>query len=74
VREARRQGSDRGACEIDLPLAKKDIAGQLGMAPETYSRAQADLEERRLIHVEGRRIRIGDLADLEESVLEPTGS
>jgi CRP/FNR family transcriptional regulator, dissimilatory nitrate respiration regulator len=73
VREARRQGNSRGACEIDLPLAKKDLAGQLGMAPETYSRAQADLEDRRLIRAEGRRIRIADLAGLEESVLEPGG-
>lgn len=70
LREARRGGAGREAREIELPLARKDLAAQLGMAPETLSRAQADLEARGSIAVAGRKIRIPDPVRLEDSLLE----
>lgn len=65
LRESRRQGTGK----IELPLAKKDIASQLGMAPETFSRAQADLESHKLIRVAGRQIEVPDAARLEALLL-----
>jgi len=75
LREARRQtGKAAGTAEIELTLAKKDVASQLGMAPETFSRAQADLESRGLIRPTGRRIEIVDIAAVESLLLgEPEG-
>ncbi len=75
LREARRQtGKAAGTAEIELTLAKKDVASQLGMAPETFSRAQADLESRGLIRPTGRRIKIVDVAAVESLLLgEPEG-
>ncbi|HOW18445.1 MAG TPA: Crp/Fnr family transcriptional regulator [Phycisphaerae bacterium] len=75
LREARRQtGRAAGTTRIELTLAKKDVASQLGMAPETFSRAQADLESRGLIRPAGRRIEIADIGALESLLLgEPQG-
>jgi len=56
LREARRQRVSGARTQIELSDRKKDIASQLGMAPETLSRALADLETRRLIRSHGRRI------------------
>ena len=70
LREARRQGGDAaGRVEVELRLAKKDVASELGMAPETFSRAQADLESRGLIRPGGKRIEIADTAALEALLL-----
>ncbi len=68
-REARRHGCVEGPCTLELTLPKKDIASQLGMAPETFSRAQADLESRGLIRPAGRQIEIPDAAALERLLL-----
>jgi CRP/FNR family transcriptional regulator, dissimilatory nitrate respiration regulator len=70
LREARKSGASAGACRLTLSLPKKDIASQLGMAPETYSRAQGDLESRGLIRTSGRQVEIPDLGELEESILQ----
>lgn len=69
LREARHQTAAGGGRAVELPQAKKDVASQLGMAPETYSRAQADLEARGLIRVSGRRIDIADATKLEDLLL-----
>jgi CRP/FNR family transcriptional regulator, dissimilatory nitrate respiration regulator len=69
LREARRGGCTTGPCQVVLTAARKDIASQLGMAPETLSRAQADLEARNLIRPSGRRVALSDVAALERLVL-----
>jgi CRP/FNR family transcriptional regulator len=65
LREAERQNGGRIPGDITLPQPKKDVASQLGMAPETLSRAQSDLEGRSSIRVAGRRIEILDPAALD---------
>lgn len=69
LREVRRQGNLRSSYRLTLAQPKKDVAAQLGMAPETYSRAQADLESRGLIRAVGRHIEIRDTAALERLLL-----
>ncbi len=69
LREGRRCGCTDGPCRIELVLPKKDIASQLGMAPETFSRAQADLEARGLIRPAGRHVDICDPGALERLLL-----
>jgi CRP-like cAMP-binding protein len=70
LRTARRQGLTAAApCRIHLSEAKKDVASQLGMVPETFSRALSDLESRGLIRIAGRRIDLLDLDALEALLL-----
>jgi CRP-like cAMP-binding protein len=71
LRAARRQGvADAGEhVSVALTEAKRDIAAVLGMAPETLSRALADLEARGLIRPEGRAIVVSDLGELESLLL-----
>lgn len=69
LRELRRRPLEPDARRIQLPAAKKEIASQLGMAPETFSRAQADLEAGGLIAVSGRTIDVPDPAGLEGIIL-----
>lgn len=73
LREVRRQAAAQsGSGRIRLSQAKKQIASQLGMAPETFSRAQADLEASGLIHVAGRVIEVADPPGLEAVILGDT--
>ncbi len=74
LREARRRGPSTGRCRVELAVPRKDIASQLGMAPETFSRAQSDLESRGLIEVNGRHVTISDVATLERLLLGEDGS
>jgi CRP/FNR family transcriptional regulator len=69
LREARRLGCGQGSYRFDLTVPKKDIASQLGMVPESFSRAQADLEARGLLKVSGKHVEIPDPASLEELLL-----
>lgn len=69
LRELRRRPLGPDVHRIKLPAAKKEIASQLGMAPETFSRAQADLEAGGLIAVSGRTIDVPDPAGLEAIIL-----
>ncbi len=69
LRELRRLPAQGGLAHIRLGQAKKEIASQLGMAPETFSRAQADLETNGLITVSGRSIEVVDPAALEAVIL-----
>ena len=50
---------------LDLPLRKSVIASQLGLAPETFSRALRALIDRNLIAVDESRIEIRDARALE---------
>lgn len=69
LRQARRQSNDGAAQEVKLTEPKKDIASHLGMAPETFSRALADLEARRLIRATGRNVDLLDVDALESLLL-----
>jgi CRP/FNR family transcriptional regulator, dissimilatory nitrate respiration regulator len=69
LREARAQSPQPGPRRIELNQPKKDVALQLGMAPETFSRAQADLDARGLVRIAGRKIEILDPGGLEQLLL-----
>lgn len=69
LRELRRRPASPASSRIKLAQAKKEIASQLGMAPETFSRAQADLEDTGVIVVSGRQIDIPDPDALEAILL-----
>lgn len=51
---------------VELPAKKKEIADQLGLAPETFSRALHDFSELNVIQIEKRKIKILDIEQLEE--------
>ncbi len=55
-------GLDREAdgTRVRLPVAKKDVASQLGLTPETLSRKLAQFEDGGLIRVNGRHVEILD--------------
>jgi CRP/FNR family transcriptional regulator len=42
---------------LRLPVTKKALAAQLGMAPETLSRGLRSLQDMGFIHVQGQHIR-----------------
>jgi CRP/FNR family transcriptional regulator len=69
LRELRRRPAESGVRRIKLSQPKKEIASQLGMAPETFSRAQADLEASGVIRVSARTIEVVDSAALETIIL-----
>lgn len=55
-----------GSIELTLPTSKQIIASRLNLTPETLSRILHDLAEAKLIDMQGKRIRIGDLQRLRE--------
>ena len=55
-----------GSSLLSLPAKKKEIADQLGLAPETLSRAFHDFSEREIIKISNRQITILDLDQLKE--------
>jgi CRP/FNR family transcriptional regulator len=57
---------------VTLPVAKKDLASQLSITPETLSRLFARWRERGLVSVEGSRVTLLDVAALE--TLADTGA
>jgi len=61
--QQRQQGTDN----IELPAAKKIIAARLSIQPETLSRVLAQLEQKRAIRMDGRRIQLLDTGLLETS-------
>ncbi|MHC4696995.1 MAG: Crp/Fnr family transcriptional regulator [Planctomycetota bacterium] len=75
LRQARQQSADGAPGCVRLTESKKDIASQLGMAPETFSRALADLEARNLIRPSGRQVDLVDAEALESLLLgdDPNG-
>ncbi|OYY92881.1 MAG: hypothetical protein B7Y41_14070 [Hydrogenophilales bacterium 28-61-23] len=50
-----------GRFEIVLPSSKQNIASQLNLAPETFSRALKHLSDQALIEIKGRSISVVDL-------------
>lgn len=69
LREARRTSAEGKGCRVELKQPKKTIASQLGMAPETFSRALADLESLAVIERKGRRMTIRDVSAMEHLLL-----
>jgi CRP/FNR family transcriptional regulator, dissimilatory nitrate respiration regulator len=51
--------------EFEFPARKKEIAANLSMTPETFSRALHTLTREGAIHMRGRRVRILDQARLD---------
>ena len=54
------------ASEFNLPMSRIDIAAYLGLVSETVSRIFTNLQEGRMIEVEGRLTRIIDMPALKE--------
>jgi CRP-like cAMP-binding protein len=52
--------SGKGACLVELPIKKSELARLLGTVPETLSRNLRQIETEGLIEVKGRRIRVLD--------------
>lgn len=69
LREARRQNAGGPGCRIELKQPKKDVASELGMVPETFSRALADLEQRGLVLASRRSVTLRDPQALEALLL-----
>ena len=53
-----------GGTVVELPVTKKNVAGQLGVTSETLSRTLARFREEGLIRVEGPRIHLLDIPGL----------
>jgi CRP/FNR family transcriptional regulator len=51
-------GGNMSPCSFPFPKKKREIAEELGMAPETLSRGLRQLETEGLVKIEGPRIRI----------------
>lgn len=52
------KSADAGACDehaFDIPVSRQDLAGLVGTAPETLSRAIRQLEKEGLVHFNGQR-------------------
>jgi len=60
LREARRQNVKGRDGRVELKQPKKEVASELGMVPETFSRALADLEQRGLIRASRRTVILQD--------------
>lgn len=58
------------ATEFNLPMSRQDIGNYLGLAIETVSRLFAQFQERKLLQVSRRQIRILDL-DVLGAMVEP---
>ncbi|MDP5238625.1 Crp/Fnr family transcriptional regulator [Uliginosibacterium sp. 31-16] len=55
-----------GALEIDLPTSKQVLASRLSVTPETFSRILHNLSSAGLVEVEGKTIRVHDVARLRD--------
>ena len=58
------EGMESGAAEVQLTPGKSVIASRLNMTPEHFSRILHELAADKLIEVDGRSVRIPDLARL----------
>lgn len=62
--------SQTGAFVATLPAAKAEIASQLNLTPEHFSRILHDLAEAGLLQVQGRRITVPEPARLHQAARE----
>lgn len=58
--------SEAGPVEIDLPTSKQVLASRLSVTPETFSRILHNLGSAGLLEVDGKTIRVPDLAKLRD--------
>lgn len=58
---SRLQARGQSSAEIHLPMARRDIANHLCLAPETISRLLKRFQQKGVIAIEGRRVAIKDL-------------
>jgi CRP/FNR family transcriptional regulator len=65
VRRGVEETGDEADALITLPMSREDMARYLGLALETVSRGLTRLQERNVIEVSGRQIRVLDQAALE---------
>lgn len=64
--------NDDGACDITLPMSRRDIADSLGLTLETVSRQFADLRAEGLVATSGRTgVRLPDIAALAREAGQP---
>lgn len=61
-----------GRFELELPLARQDLAAMIGIRPETMSRAIKQLEEDGVAYFSGRSVRVPDIKRLLREI-EPEG-
>ena len=61
---------DLSATEFNLPMSRQDIGNYLGMAIETVSRLFAQFQDRKLLEVRRRQVKILDL-DSVRGMVEP---
>lgn len=69
LRELERQGVTTGTASVRLAQSRKDLALQLGVAPETLSRIQTEFEERGTIRAGRRQIEVLDRDGLRDAIL-----
>jgi CRP-like cAMP-binding protein len=62
----RHGGGQAGAFAVTLPTAKAEIASQLNLTPEHFSRILHELAQAGLLQVQGRRITVADPARLQQ--------
>jgi CRP/FNR family transcriptional regulator len=60
-----------GPCSIPLPKKKREIAAELGMTPETLSRALRQMQDEGYIRIDGPRIEVPSCDRLLELVENP---
>ena len=53
-----------GTFELELPLARQDLAAMIGIRPETMSRAIKQLEEDGVAYFSGRSVQVPDVKRL----------
>jgi len=73
LRELERQAGDAGSRTVRLAQSRKDLALLLGVAPETLSRIQTELEERGAIRASRREIVVLDPDGLRDAILRDGG-
>lgn len=66
LREAGDGGLAQGSLEIDLPTSKQVLASRLSVTPETFSRILHALSNSGLVEVDGKTIRVPDVAKLRD--------
>lgn len=70
----RRIGDAPGPALVVLPAAKAQVASQLNVTPEHFSRVLHELADAGLLHVEGRRITVPDPHRLQRAAARRPGT
>jgi CRP-like cAMP-binding protein len=68
------EDGDDGTLDLELPLARQDMAALIGVRPESVARAIRALDDDGVAHFDGRHVRIPDLDALMHEVDHGDGS